>query len=650
MNSRSRRDAALKNVEALILAQAVWEHGTNSWPVVARILSKHPLISRPKSFFTPQSSHIMYENLMKEAGIKRPSTEASNAAHSAENKTLAEIFYRARVEELRDLIIVEETKFKSILSEIETIRSGNFDAEITARITGLPLVSTEPGQETKASEPTSDEVFGGSELSGVTVTPASPSQSREGPFEESEPLYLDPTATDVQGEPIPVLEEPPQPPTTPDVSPPSPSIAALGEGEVEDSKDAGGEGNEEQPIVHDEPSEGVLPGSSNSLPTPPIPKAVPEACQEEDHRTPVDVDDQEEQREEEEEEEDAVEKEAKSETPKANDDVAEEEEEEEPEGEEHKKEGSVAESPGQELDVTETPAVTAEPMSAQENVPLMQEPPPESPAVPEVEAELAAEDGESSGEEPLHVSRRSTRRRRSTLSPVQPLQTRGKARRQRAESPPIKAKEEPEADHMDEVDDVQEGTPNAEIDQDASPAPVDFNSRRREGKRKVSVTEGVDSPRDRKRPREDSEPADEDEPGPSSHALRGGRRQGTRSEEQVALKRFQNVIGMLHSQISQHRNGNIFHNPIKNSEAPDYHEIVKRPIDLKTIKIKVKDGSIANSLEYQRDIFLMFANAMMYNRPGSDVYTMAEDMMIESEGHISAFRQTEGLVRGAHRA
>ena len=83
---------------------------------------------------------------------------------------------------------------------------------------------------------------------------------------------------------------------------------------------------------------------------------------------------------------------------------------------------------------------------------------------------------------------------------------------------------------------------------------------------------------------------------------------------------------MLHAQISQHRNGNIFHNPIKNSEAPDYHEIVKRPIDLKTIKARVKDGHIANSLEYQRDIYLMFANAMMYNVPGSDVYAMAEDV------------------------
>ncbi len=93
-------------------------------------------------------------------------------------------------------------------------------------------------------------------------------------------------------------------------------------------------------------------------------------------------------------------------------------------------------------------------------------------------------------------------------------------------------------------------------------------------------------------------------------------------------KKFQNVIGMLHSGISQHRYGNIFHNPIKKSEAPDYHDIVKRPMDLKTIKARVKDGLIANSLEFQRDVYLMFANAMMYNRPGSEIYNMAEEVSV----------------------
>jgi len=137
---------------------------------------------------------------------------------------------------------------------------------------------------------------------------------------------------------------------------------------------------------------------------------------------------------------------------------------------------------------------------------------------------------------------------------------------------------------------------------------------------------------------------DEDDPGQSSGP---SRRRRERNDEQVAIKRFQNVIGMLHSQISQHRNGNIFHNPIKDSEAPDYREIVKRPMDLKTIKARIKDGVITNSLEFQRDVLLMFANAMMYNRPDSDIYTMAEEMMLESEEHISAHRQTEGLI-GKH--
>ena len=97
-------------------------------------------------------------------------------------------------------------------------------------------------------------------------------------------------------------------------------------------------------------------------------------------------------------------------------------------------------------------------------------------------------------------------------------------------------------------------------------------------------------------------------------------------ETTQAVKKFQSVIIMLHSQISQHRNGNIFHNPIKNSEAPDYHEIVKRPMDLKTIKTRIKDGAISNSAEFQRDVYLMFANSMMYNRPKSDIYNMAEEV------------------------
>lgn len=195
-------------------------------------------------------------------------------------------------------------------------------------------------------------------------------------------------------------------------------------------------------------------------------------------------------------------------------------------------------------------------------------------------------------------------------------------------------------------------TPGA-VEDEASPAPEPTSSKRQgkrscfipkisqpnaqmQGKRRASFTE-LDT-RDSTRMRADSEPVDDEEGSGTYcpfrnlslylHLLFIGAPSSSRRRrtENQASKRFQNVIGMLHSQISQHRNGTIFHNPIKKSEAPDYRDIVKRPMDLKTIKSKIKDGVISNSLEFQRDIYLMFANAMMYNRPGSDVYNMTEDV------------------------
>lgn len=64
--------ASLSTRERLIFAQAVYEYGAKqtTWPEIAKLLSKHPLISRPKNFFTAQSCMLMYERLMNEAGIK----------------------------------------------------------------------------------------------------------------------------------------------------------------------------------------------------------------------------------------------------------------------------------------------------------------------------------------------------------------------------------------------------------------------------------------------------------------------------------------------------------------------------------------------------------------------------------------------------
>ncbi|TFL00510.1 hypothetical protein BDV98DRAFT_569126 [Pterulicium gracile] len=165
-------------------------------------------------------------------------------------------------------------------------------------------------------------------------------------------------------------------------------------------------------------------------------------------------------------------------------------------------------------------------------------------------------------------------------------------------------------------------------------------TRTREGKRRAPA-ETSEASRDTKRQREESELVT-DEPVHPTKRRRGGAQQSVKEYS----KRFQTVILMVHDQIVRHKNGTIFHNPIKLSEAPDYHEMIKRPMDLKTIKARIKDGSITNSQEFERDVYLMFANAMMYNRPGSDVHEMAKTMMQDSDLAIKSFRETEEFHKG----
>ncbi|KAI0750804.1 hypothetical protein C8Q80DRAFT_1153974 [Daedaleopsis nitida] len=463
--------ANLSTVERLIFAQAVHEFGSGAWPEVAKLLSKHPLISQPDGTFTPQSCSALYKHLMDDAGLEW--SETQTGPRLERNLRLAQKYYVARIKELRELIAAEEQKFKTLVTEIDEIRSGEWDDKIRVSMGLEP-----PPQREEQPEPESEKPL--------------PAESPAAQLEQEEPGVPEPEA----------------------------------DASAEQSRD---------PVSDDK---SLAPEQTIEAEHPPI--------------------DNEEREQEERSDNDAV----------------------------NELIGHLdSDKPTGEVDVPDdAPSVPAAPE--------------ESPA--EVEEDEMQVDQE-----------------------------------------PIKHEEE-EADESSPEDSTQEERqslePDAEIQEaeeadapSSEPSPLS----RVDAKRKASDDSlSLEGQRERKRLREESEPADEDDGLPK-----------TRRKERAGDKRFQNMIGMLHSQISQHRYGNIFHNPIKKSEAPDYHDIVKRPMDLKTIKARVKDGLISTSLEFQRDIFLMFANAMMYNRPGSEIYNMAEEMMVSSERDINAFRQTEGFHR-----
>ena len=64
-----------------------------------------------------------------------------------------------------------------------------------------------------------------------------------------------------------------------------------------------------------------------------------------------------------------------------------------------------------------------------------------------------------------------------------------------------------------------------------------------------------------------------------------------------------------------------------------------RPKDLSTIKRHIENGTIRTTVEFQRDMMLMFTNAVMYNSSNHDVYKMAVEMYDDVMQHIEVRRK-----------
>jgi bromodomain-containing protein 8 len=49
---------SLSSTEKLLFAQAVHELGADAWTQVSKLMSNHPLVGRPKNYFTTQVSRL----------------------------------------------------------------------------------------------------------------------------------------------------------------------------------------------------------------------------------------------------------------------------------------------------------------------------------------------------------------------------------------------------------------------------------------------------------------------------------------------------------------------------------------------------------------------------------------------------------------
>uniref|UniRef100_A0AAZ3QQ85 Bromodomain-containing protein 2 n=1 Tax=Oncorhynchus tshawytscha TaxID=74940 RepID=A0AAZ3QQ85_ONCTS len=71
-----------------------------------------------------------------------------------------------------------------------------------------------------------------------------------------------------------------------------------------------------------------------------------------------------------------------------------------------------------------------------------------------------------------------------------------------------------------------------------------------------------------------------------------------------------------------------FHEPVDASKLslPDYHKIIKQPMDMGTIKRRLESNYYRSASECMQDFNTMFTNCYIYNKPTDDIVLMAQSL------------------------
>ncbi|NXK66984.1 BRDT protein, partial [Sylvietta virens] len=94
-----------------------------------------------------------------------------------------------------------------------------------------------------------------------------------------------------------------------------------------------------------------------------------------------------------------------------------------------------------------------------------------------------------------------------------------------------------------------------------------------------------------------------------------------------------------------------FHQPVDAAalNLPDYYTIIKKPMDLGTIKKRLEHNYYTRAAECIEDFKTMFWNCYMYNKPGDDIVFMAEELekvFMQKIAHMPPEERLVGLNKG----
>ena len=97
---------------------------------------------------------------------------------------------------------------------------------------------------------------------------------------------------------------------------------------------------------------------------------------------------------------------------------------------------------------------------------------------------------------------------------------------------------------------------------------------------------------------------------------------GSKRRREGVKTPLQSICRSILGEISSHPGSESFLVVPSLDDFPDYRDVIKHPIDLKTISAKVDEGSYINLIQFKDDCELLFNNAMRYCSRDSEVCSL----------------------------
>ncbi|CAL9244985.1 unnamed protein product [Arabidopsis halleri] len=125
---------------------------------------------------------------------------------------------------------------------------------------------------------------------------------------------------------------------------------------------------------------------------------------------------------------------------------------------------------------------------------------------------------------------------------------------------------------------------------------------------------------------------------------RGNQFAASDPESEKLLAGMLNTCGQILVKLMKHKWAWVFNTPVDvvGLGLHDYHQVVKKPMDLGTVKLNLDKGFYVSPIDFATDVRLTFNNAMTYNPKGQDVYFMADKLLDHFDGMFNpAFKKFE---------